>query len=94
MVVELEEELEADEVDEVDELDELDGAEDELPATLVLSVEDEPPPGAPVQAAVAVRASAASPVRRTRAWRAGCSVTARTYLAVERPTKPPTCVPG
>ena len=69
--------------------DDVEVAEDELPEAWsccsrrsCCPTASAPVPGAPEShAAVVVRASAASPVRTTRAWRAGCSVTARTYPA-------------
>lgn len=51
---------------------ELGGADEELLDEVLESVAVEAAPGVPEsQEAVVVRASAASPVRRTRAWRAG-----------------------
>jgi hypothetical protein len=61
---------------------------DELREALAPSVVVDPDPPAS-QAAAAASVSAARPVTRRRAWRAGCSVTGRTYLAGSDPTKRP-----
>jgi hypothetical protein len=81
-------------VDELDELElelgELEPDDAEVVADEVLADPVEPAPGDPAShAAVAARASVASPVRTMRAWRRGCSVTARTYPAGPPRTKPP-----
>src|SRR5689334_10592488 len=85
VVHELAEELELDDEEPLDD----EPPDEEPPNEVLVSEAVGPACGVPEsQAAAVVRASTASPARRTRAWRGGCSVTARTYPAGRAPTKP------